>query len=97
MARITIDEIRGRLRIAAGSITYDGTPIGKLVSYGAPGARTRGNVSSRTEYASRIYGFGVSIEETGANPHSVLDKVARKLARALNDGRFEPPAGNGDR
>lgn len=95
MARITIDQVRESLDLRSGRILYRGTVIGSMVQYGAPGAKRQGNVSSRTEYASRIYGDGLSIEETGSKAYVVLDRVARKLAKAINEGRYASPEAAG--
>lgn len=86
MSKLTIEEIRARLtmrfdRTAGTQVLLGDTVIGNIVSFGRGPRR-------RTVYASRIYGCGPSIEEEGASPRSVLDKVARKLAAAYRAGQF---------
>ena len=86
----TVAGVRARLKAGPdfrdGGIALDGIRIGRWVSYGA--GRGQGNVGSRTVYGSRIY-RGVSIEEEAGSTRVLLDKVARRIAKAMKDGTWK--------
>jgi hypothetical protein len=66
------------------AILLDGERIGSMVSFGR---RSSPSASPRTVYASRIY-QGARIEAEGANPRSVLAKVAAEVSRAMRSGNW---------
>ncbi|WP_186214645.1 hypothetical protein [Burkholderia gladioli] len=93
VSKVSKASVRDRLTktgYSSGEILFDGTRIGRFVSYGKGSGR--GNVGSRTVYGSRIYQGAVSIEAEAATTRVLLDKVAAELARAINAGKWPSPA-----
>lgn len=89
-ALVNLLEVR-HLPGGCAAILLSGESIGRLVRYGVN--PKRGNVGARTEFGSRIFAHGTSIEVAGPNSRSVLVKVASEISRLMREGVWPLPTG----
>ena len=81
--KISVQKVTDQLTIegfTGGPIFFKGAKIGSFVTHGDK------TPQRNTVYASRIYQGPVRIEVTGKRRDTMLAKVAKELAKAINGG-----------